>query len=229
MKDKTDIDRVREIAKTFVYLDIKVDKDFPFIVRHPYIENPYIKFEQTVCNILENENAYEKFLEDIIMQIDQITQYKEFIPLITKSCRSAFLSYTKDYIDKSDLAYYLKYLWINTDYVNIDINISKKEYVNLFKAADKNILMNEEELKIYNNLPEILTVYRGINNFDNHPINGMSWTPDLEIATWFKNRFKQGKGSIYQATVNKKEILAYFEKEKETVVDYRKLKDVIKL
>lgn len=229
MKDKTDIDRVCEIAKTFVYLDINVDKDFPFIVRHPYIESPYIKFEETVCNILENENAYQKFLEDILMRIDQITQYKEFIPLITKSYRSAFLSYTKDYIDKSDLAYYLKYLWINTDYVNVDINISKKEYVNLFRTADKNILMNEEELKIYNNLPDILTVYRGINNFDNHPINGMSWTPDLEIATWFQNRFKQGNGSIYQATVNKKDILAYFEKEKETVVDYRKLKDVIKI
>lgn len=229
MKYKTDIDRVCEIAKTFAYLDIKVDKDFPFIIRHPYTESPYIKFEETVCNILENENAYEKFLEDIIKQIDQITQYKEFIQLITKSYRSAFLSCTKDYIDKSDLAHYLKYLWINTDYVNIDIYISKKEYVDIFKAADRNSLMNEEELKIYNNFPETLTVYRGINNFDNHPINGMSWTPDLEIATWFKNRFEQENGSIYQATVNKKDILAYFEKEKETVVDYRKLKNVIKI
>jgi hypothetical protein len=229
MKEETDIVIIRELAKKLAYFDIKLDEDFSFMVIHPYIDNPYVQSDGALRNILENQKAYENFLKDITSRIDRITQYKEFVHLITKPYRSAFLSYTKDYIDKFDLAYYLKYLWVNTDYVNIDIHISREEYVGLFKSADCNSLMNERELNIYHNLPQTLTVYRGINSFDNHPIEGMSWTPDLEIATWFKNRFKQGKGAVYQATVYKKDILAYFEKEKETVVDYRKLKDVIKI
>ena len=74
--------------------------------------------------------------------------------------------------------------------------------------------MTEEEYEIYNNLPETFTVYRGVASGRN--AKGMSWTQNLEVAKWFANRFNCGKkGYIQQATANKKDVLAYFNRRDE--------------
>lgn len=87
--------------------------------------------------------------------------------------------------------------------------------------------MTKKELDVYNSFEEETIIYRGINQRTNHPVNGLAWTPYIETAEFFANRFSN-QGEIYQATIHKKDILAYFDCEKETVVDFKKLKNITK-
>lgn len=226
MQTKTDLEKVKSIANSFIYLDIIQDEIMPFIARHPYIESPFYFDGKEIKNILEDRTCYDLFVADTKRKIKKVREYSQFAKMITKPYRSAFLSFTKKYIDTCDLAQYLKILWLSTETVNVDINISKSEYVSLFKRADRNYLMTEKEINILDRLPERITIYRGINNKTNHPVNGMSWTPERDTAVWFANRFSNSGGSVCQAEIDKENILAYFDFEKETVVDYRRLENV---
>lgn len=85
--------------------------------------------------------------------------------------------------------------------------------------------MNEEELLIFNNLEDNVTIYRGVDMTTGHPIKGLSWTPDISIARFFANRFSE-EGTIYKSVIKKEDVLAYFKYENEIVVDYRKLKQI---
>ena len=225
MVKKTNLEQVKNVARNFLYLDINVNEQFPFIARHPYIDTPFFVHENKIYNLSDDEDGLELFINEMEKRISEVNSYIEFEYLLTKPYKSAFLSYTKKYIDKYDLAAYLKALWISTETVNVDVNISKIEYIRLFKAADRETLMQPEEREFFDRLPDELTIYRGINTVSNHPVNGLSWTPDLDTATWFAERFQHG-GMVYTARIKKTDILAYFNYEKETVVDFRKLENV---
>ena len=71
------------------------------------------------------------------------------------------------------------------------------------------------------------TVYRGIGTESRE--NGISWTLDKEKATWFARRFSEGY--VIQGTVEKKDILAFFNdrKEKEVISSPRNVKEKVKL
>jgi hypothetical protein len=68
-------------------------------------------------------------------------------------------------------------------------------------------MMDEDEKRRWNELPEIVTIYRGcgIRN-----INGISWTLDRAIAESFPtlNRYKVPDPYLITATVNKNDIVA---------------------
>lgn len=200
-------------------------------VDHPYTTSAFVSQNGEMLNLLESiedRKTWEMYLKKMI---SNIKEYDEFATIITKSYRSVFLNETLQYIDRKDLAKYLRKLWISCDYVNVDQVISKSKYVSLFKEADKSALMNEDEIKRLDNLPDSVTIYRGINDITNHPIDGLSWTLDIDTAKWFANRFakmKEGTSSIYKATIKKENIIAYFEEETEVVVNYKKLENIRK-
>ena len=85
--------------------------------------------------------------------------------------------------------------------------------------------MDDEEYEVFTNMPDTITLYRGVNKTSNHPIDGMSWTSNLETAFWFANRFSNQDGIVYVLNVPKKYVLAYFSHEEEYVVDYKYLKE----
>ena len=74
-----------------------------------------------------------------------------------------------------------------------------------------------------------IVIYRGIRT-GSKKINGMSWTTDIEVAKWFSKRFNLGQkvGNVYEASVSRSDILAYFlgRSEHEIVVDPRGLRNV---
>jgi hypothetical protein len=70
-------------------------------------------------------------------------------------------------------------------------------------------VMDEDELKFFNDLPESIEVYRGAVYKQN--TQGISWTLDREKAIWFANRFRQSKKAVLvTGKVHKKDVLAYF-------------------
>lgn len=93
----------------------------------------------------------------------------------------------------------------------------------LFKGRTNTIpeMMDEEDRKEFDALPDTITVYRGVNRTD--ATLGWSWSLDRRKAEWFAARFLSPKrnGVIYQTTVSKKAILFYTNarKKREVVIN----------
>lgn len=73
-------------------------------------------------------------------------------------------------------------------------SICKNHWVKLFKyfKKRKELLMTEEELEFFNNLPEEINIYRGAES-----IKGISWTLSKEKAEWFAKRFEIN-GTVFE-------------------------------
>ena len=74
--------------------------------------------------------------------------------------------------------------------------------------------MNTTELSIYNNLPDQVTVYRGIPNIKKNNEHALSWTLDKSIAKKFALNFdingpkeNQNNSIVLTKKVNKKFVL----------------------
>jgi len=85
--------------------------------------------------------------------------------------------------------------------------------------------MTKQELKIYNSLPENITIYRGMTTEELKSGDfGISWTLSRERAEFFA--FKYGRNFstenkpkvVHQLEVTKVEILAYFNERNEQEV-----------
>ena len=106
----------------------------------------------------------------------------------------------------------------------------KDDYKRLIVDVDSvltRMMMNKEELEIFKQLPDKVTVYRGINEIlrcDSERRNGYSWTLSEETAEFFANRLKREyeDAVILVGEVDKSSIKAYFDgrNEKEIIVDY---------
>jgi hypothetical protein len=93
--------------------------------------------------------------------------------------------------------------------------------------SQREYLMTKQELKIYNSLPENITIYRGmtVEELESGDF-GVSWTLSKERAEFFafkygRNLSTEGKPKIvHQLEVMKVEILAYFNERNEQEVVY---------
>ena len=88
--------------------------------------------------------------------------------------------------------------------------------------------MNLSELNVLKNLPDSITIYRGVGNYNNKDLNVFSWTLSYGVALWFAKRFGNAP-EVYQADIQKTDVLAYFDIEKEIVVNPFKLKNIQKI
>ena len=107
--------------------------------------------------------------------------------------------------------------------------MSKKDFLQMFHRAKSELLMDEEEFKVFTELPDTITVFRGVTDFNKKNYKGLAWSRELRVATWFAGRFGE-HGTVYRATIDKQYVLAYFggRNEAEVVVDPRHLKNVQK-
>ena len=229
MLEKTDLDECKRVAINFLDLDIQISDAILGIVSHPFFQSSFVMDEEAekIVNILESKKNLENIKKQIIKKINRINNYMEFSMCITTPYRLAFLKYTLEYLNIEDLSKFLIDTWINDEYANLNKSVSKKELVKFFRTASKELLMDEEELQEYSNLGDVVVIYRGVTEYNNKQIKAMSWTLNKDTAKWFANRFNQ-KGYVYQAKINKKDILAFCDRrnEKELIVDYTKLYDI---
>ena len=69
--------------------------------------------------------------------------------------------------------------------------------------------MDKEELQVYEELPDLVTVYRGVTPYNAKRVKGLSWTLDRDTAEWFAHRYRS-HGQVYQAQIEKAHIHAIF-------------------
>lgn len=229
---KTNLEGVKKIAKLFVDLPIECNNKFD-IIQHPFISNRYVP------KILEPEDVgkvipfYDVYDEEDLKKvrsmlkktIDTTKDYQHFSIIVNKPYLLTFFKYTKDFLSNEDYSEFLSTVWTYTEYPNNDTNVTTRELVSYFKKSDKNILMSKDELEAYNKLEDKITIYRGVK--PKAKVRALSWTTDKKVAKWFADRYEKN-GKVYNAVIDKKDVLAYFlgRNEYEVVVDYDKLEDI---
>ena len=220
---KTNLNKIKEVAKILLYTDIHY-------IEQGFVSHPFANFavqmirENNKTELLDLTNEYdvERWRKYLSENIDTISSVQQFLMIMHKPYLPVFFKNVKDYLSDKDYAYMLYEIWIIVECPNHDINVSKTEFLNMFKKANKQFLMSQEEQSVLNQLPETITVYRGLQR--NASPEALSWTLDKNIAEWFANRF-DNNGEVIKATINKKYVFAYIDGrgEKEIVLDYRKV------
>lgn len=229
MRNETDLEAVKRVARTFVYLDIHINEKIGFLVNHPYIgqiATATMEDGKLVLKDVRNEKELEDIRQNIVKSIDAVTSYLQFIHLVRAPYLPAFFKFTRHFLSLSDYSSFLASMWTMVEFPNADDNITAPEFVKHFRRADKTLLMDEDEYKQYLSLPEEITVYRGIRGRGS--LEALSWTLDVEKAEWFAKRWNKG-GKVYSAKAKREDVLAVFtsRNEDEIVVDYTKLKNIV--
>lgn len=226
MLKETNIEAIKDIAKTLLYTDIHIDDTFDFLCHHPFFQTT-ATFDMETHKLLDltKEKDLDKARKMMKKQIDKAQSYSHLFMMVQKPYYPALFKYSAQYLGEKDFADALAYTWTTTEFPNHDANVSLNEFLNMFKKANKEYLMNEECLDAYNALPDKITVYRG--TCLQSTTKAMSWTTDVNKARWFAERFGDN-GKVYEAQINKKDIFAYFADsgEKEIVLNYKKLENI---
>lgn len=238
----TNLDKVKETAKILLHYPAIPIENTDF-VQHPFLKFNYIKeMEPIKENIVDQETDFEpigyvkklyirnannlkKIYDKYSGYIDNVTNYTDFIWLIeNKQQAPYFLQQTKRYVNKKDFSEFLGKMWTLIESPSHAPNVTNKQFVNYFKQADKEYVMDQEELKIYNSLPNEITIYRGVEDNKKNGVKALSWTLNKDKAKWFATRYED-KGIMFTAKIKKEDVLAYFNsrKEEEVVIDYNNL------
>ena len=113
-------------------------------------------------------------------------------------------------------------VWISVENINGNINVSQMEILKMLRKCNPKYLMGQDNFKVYENLPDTFTVYRGLQ--ENAQEDGLSWTLSKDVAEWFASRF-ENDGEIIERKIYKSEVIAYFNDrdEEEIVLDIKKV------
>lgn len=214
----TNLEMIKIMAKSFLRLDI-AETRVPFVASHPFTSSWIVGLPDGSVVDLHDVETARKWREDVGNLIDKSTLYEIFMMMNTPYILN-FLKFVANDMSDEDLGMILGDFWQNIEYISVDNSVTSKQLMALFKRANKNTLMNEDERELFASLPEEVTVYRGVTSYNKRKKKAFSWTTDKGIARWFANRFDTGTGEIWTAVVPKERILCVFNgREKEVIVD----------
>lgn len=223
MKKETDLNQIKSMARTFIYLDIEETKFGAIMVQHPFTNMEMVCLlngkEPEFVNLLEDENALSRWRDIMKNQIEECEYPHQLYILLNKPYRLAFLKYTAEYMSQDDLSEILADVRTSTESPNLDPNLNKRKLVSLFISSNPYMLMTEEKLEVFNSLDEI-TIYRGVTSYNADNEKALFWTLDYDKAEWFAKRFGEAR-NVYEAQIEEAHILAYFNRknESEIIVD----------
>ena len=206
-----EISKIREMAKFFADIPI-YDTRVGGVASHPFtntwITGIYDKDRKLTFVDLRKEDEQAKWREQIKATIEE-SDLRGICLMLNKPYILTFISYIESMLSDEELGMILGTFWTAIENITGDSNVNGMEIVKWFKRADKKSLMNEEELLVYESLPEEVTVYRGVTSYNRKKEKALSWTLDYEKAVWFANRFSTGTGEVWTMTVPKENPLLF--------------------
>lgn len=213
-RENTDLQGLKLLAKVFLSYEPVKTKFSPMIVKHPFTDSGIVGIRTDdggygYANLLDNQADMDNWREHMEKRIDSIDDASGIFILITKPYALGFFKHAAQHLGREDFAKILAHTWIRTEAPNSDPNLSKSKLLTLFKSADPQILMDEEEYQQFLSLPDKVTVYRGVTSYNASNVKALSWTLDRKTAEWFAQRFGE-YGTVYQAVVDKQHIFALF-------------------
>ena len=211
MRKTTNLNSLKELANAFLHLEPVFNKDVPFTITHPYIESLVTSDLKGGLLNIRIPDQWEKLIQIYSDQITKANSIEDIMYRIRLPYHFAFLKYAKQYMSKKDFDKWLGTTWTSSENPNQDKNVTINQFITWFKAADKKLLMEEEDYKVYAELPEEITIYRGVA-VGRAKQKGLSWTCNIDTARWFSKRFDtdKKKGYILKAKIKKSDVFAYF-------------------
>ena len=231
MREKTDLEKVRSIARMLLLTPIHKTPYSPVVVQHPFTSSGIATAKKDgvlqIIDITESEENLERWQDWMREWIKNAKSAYEIYMMTNKPYGLTYLKYAEPYLSKEDFSKILGDAWVRSENPNGDANVSKRELLSMFKQADKKALMTEEDYKRWESLDDTLTVYRGVTSHNAKNIKALSWALDEKTAEWFAHRFDEN-GTIYEAQINKKDVYAYFGErgESEVIVDPKGLQNI---
>lgn len=233
MRRYTDLPGVKAVARMLLAQDIQPTAHAPVIVSHPFTSSGIVGLRETDRNItfgdlMGSPDDLARWRQMVGEQIDGADSAISIFSLLNRSYYMAFIKYAAPYLSEKDLGQLLSSAWILNETPNQDPNINKRELVSLFRSVSPQHLMDEEELRRYQELDDPITVYRGVTSYNAGNVRALSWTLERKTAEWFAHRFGE-KGTVYKAQIPKKHILPFFNNrgEAEVVLDPKHLEQVL--
>ena len=228
-KAKTDLQHVKITARELLYTDIVETRYSPLIVQHPFTSSgivmiPNYKNGEPI-NMIEDKNAQSEWRYHIVDLINNSKDVYGIYPLINKPYRMTFLKFCSPYLSRKEFSDLLSDAWTSSENPNRDPNFTLDELLDMFKMADKQVMMSEEDNRYLQKLPSTLTVYRGVTDSNSDNSEALSWTTEKDVAEWFSKRYGQS-GTVLEAQIDKEHIYAFFGGESEVIVDPRYLTDI---
>lgn len=107
--------------------------------------------------------------------------------------------------------------------------IWRKEVKKAFSKinVERDFIMEQDELDLVDNLPENITIYRGMTVKERNSGNfGVAWSLDKKIAEFFAYEYKRNhctrnlEKTVHTLTINKNEVIAFTNDRKESTVFY---------
>lgn len=228
MLQHTNMNGVKSVARALLMTEIHKTEFSPMIVQHPFTNSGITAIvkdgEVQPLDITENDNILQAWQNYVTRLIDQAEKPYDIYMMINKPYGLSFLRYASSYLSREDFSEILSDAWIRSENPNSDPNLTKRQLLRMFEDADPAILMSPEERKQLDTLDDTVTIYRGVTSHNKTIGRALSWTLNQKTAEWFAHRFKSA-GFVYQAQVDKKNIIALFNgrNESEIIVDPKNL------
>lgn len=209
---QTDLDTIKDKAVQLIYTEPKAEEGFN-VCEHPYISTPVIESAYTnkVFNLFHDTEEYhhwrEQLKEDILVRKNACSVFA----LLRPAYRMDFFKNVNQYLSGKDFSQILADCWA----AHGGKDVSVKELVRWFNKADKAYLMSKREYKVYSELPEQITVYRGAAEQNKY---GLSWTLNKRVAFWYAEKYENQESYVYGCTVDRRDILCYFDTRNEAEV-----------
>lgn len=231
-EEKTNMDGVRRVACALLNTDLTLFPDTPGIASHPFTNSGMVGVPTedggiSILDIGHDEKALRSWREAVGKAIMNAKSPKTIYFMLHPSYALTYLKYAGDFMTVEDFSAILGQAWTGAENANEDKIVSQAEQIKMFKRADPVHLMTASELAFFKSLPEEMVVFRGTEEMFEHEAQALSWSLDHAVAQWFANRFNNS-GHVYQASINRRYVLAYFDrrKESEIVLDPAHLADM---
>ncbi len=223
----TDIKSLKNFCKNFFDMGNREPHEkYGFILSHTYSANVvfFSPKEKRMLDLLDDK-GFKKWRKEIFDVINRADDVWHLYIMVNNPYRLLWVQMASPFLGDKDLASYWAYAWIESESPNHDTNVSLEDAVEMFMHCKKNLLMSKDDYKIYEEIPEKITLYRGVRK--GHAIDGLSYTADRKKAVWFANRWFPGEGRIVTLTIPKDYVLAYLNTrdEDEYVVNIPRLKE----
>ena len=223
-----DIDKIRELT-------IQLAKNCQFRIECGFlvIGHPFAQQNPVMVNVagkikhfnIADDKGNKDYLKTLAKMFSTLGVEGLYF-LVRTPFKFEWLQMCKPYLQPNTFTELFSRTWTHVEYPNTS-SIPPETLIEWFKEAKKEQLMDEENLAAYHQLPEVLTLYRGVPKTG--VVMGLSWTTDLKTARFFKNRTDSRGGKIYSAVVPKSAVVAFYgdREEQEVVLDVFAVKDSI--
>lgn len=232
---KTDLARCKKIAEALFDIPMNIIHEFG-VVQHPWISSlvcPTEKMNELSWVTYEDDNFLDVCRHRMEIQLESCNSVSSICFYMNKPYRLLYIQqlYKYNCISPEDMGVVLQDIWTTIENISQDSNLTFIDLVDLFNYADNSTLMSEEDHKVFEELPDRVTLYRGVNSINMNELNAMSWSTSFETAKWFANRFKDEHSQVWKIHLSKSKILAYFStrNEFECVINPMDIGTIIKI